>query len=65
MCPAQAGIYLSAGAEAGGVAALVSGKADGRICQEPCFLKIYDGPLQDAARYGKRALGKLPERPYG
>ena len=65
MRPAQAGVYLSAGTEAGGVAALVSGKADGRVCAEPCVLKIHDGSVQDAARYGKRALGKLPERPYG
>ena len=49
MRPAQAGVYLSAGAEAGGVAVLVSGKADGRVCQEPCFLKIYDGSVQGAA----------------
>ena len=49
MRPAQAGIYLPVGTEAGGVTALVSGKADGRVCQEPCFLKIYDGSVQGAA----------------
>ena len=49
MRPAQAGIYLPVGAETGGVTALVLGKADGRVCQEPCFLKIYDGSVQGAA----------------
>lgn len=58
MRPTQAGVHLSAGTQAGGATALVSGKADGRVCQELCFLKIYDGSVQDAARYGKRALGK-------
>ena len=49
MRPAQAGVYLSAGTEAGGVAALVSVKADGRVCAEPCVLKIHDGSVQGAA----------------
>ncbi len=49
MRPAQAGVHLSAGAETSGVTALVPGKADRRVCQEPRFLKIYDGSVQDAA----------------
>lgn len=65
MCPAQARAHLSAGTEAGSATELVSGKADGGIRQEPRHLKIYDGSVLDAAGYGKRALGKLPERSYG
>lgn len=49
MRPAQAGIYLPVGTETGGVTALVPGKADGRVCAEPCVLKIHDGSVQGAA----------------
>lgn len=49
MRPAQAGIYLPVGTETGGVTALVPSKADGRVCAEPCVLKIHDGSVQGAA----------------